>query len=431
MSGHASSSLARESDLLAFQIAIGAQARVVTEVSQRVSARGRSRTVRRPTWRRTRTVPWELPTEAWCGHPRRTRSRCSARRRPRTARRARSRRSPASPTSRGRAAAATSSASPGRTGTARAGLLPCRTSFQPHARTWRPTAHPRRPRCTCSKLRRATGSRANSSSCLSGTAPSTALRRDHKHRPGRWNLDQPLSPVGIKSKGGGGSTLSRHRVRNNPCREALFLVRKAGAGWRSLRVSRLGVPLRPKGRGLLRVSLSHLALVCGKCSQNLLLLLLGHFEEVKRSPKFSRHFVELGGRDLQFAMGFFQAERSTAWFRTCILLGPPATLQTHRVRMNLSPGSLPRLLVCHSRRSGFSEFWPTIGLCTRASLKWSTTAAMANAPPSRSYRLNSVISCLQSILLGGHHALPATTPNRPGSDSILVGWIAHSHAGVS
>jgi hypothetical protein len=58
--------------------------------------------------------------------------------------------------------------------------------------------------------------------------------------------------------------------------------------------------------------------------------------------------------------------------------------QTHKVRMNLRPGSLPRLLVCHSRRSGFSDFWPTMGFCTTASLKWSTTAAMANTPPSRS-----------------------------------------------
>jgi hypothetical protein len=72
---------------------------------------------------------------------------------------------------------------------------------------------------------------------------------------------------------------------------------------------------------LLGVALSHLALVRGKCSQNLLLLPLGHLEEVKRSPKLSRDFVELGGRDLQFAMGFFQAEGSTAWFRACILLG--------------------------------------------------------------------------------------------------------------
>ena len=35
--------------------------------------------------------------------------------------------------------------------------------------------------------------------------------------------------------------------------------------------------------------------------------------------------------------------------------GPPAMLQTHRVRMNFRPGSLPRLLVCHSRSSGFGR----------------------------------------------------------------------------
>ena len=71
--------------------------------------------------------------------------------------------------------------------------------------------------------------------------------------------------------------------------------------------------------------------------------------------------------------------------------GPPATLQTHSVRINFRPGSLVRFLVCHSWRAGFFDPWPTMGFCTTASLKWSTTAAMANAPPSRSYRLVSVI----------------------------------------
>src|SRR6185295_8620661 len=69
--------------------------------------------------------------------------------------------------------------------------------------------------------------------------------------------------------------------------------------------------------------------------------------------------------------------------------GPPATLQTHSVRMNFRPGSLPRFLVCHSRRAGFSDLWPTMGFFTTASLKWSITAAMENAPPSRSYRVAS------------------------------------------
>jgi len=49
--------------------------------------------------------------------------------------------------------------------------------------------------------------------------------------------------------------------------------------------------------------------------------------------------------------------------------GPPEMLQTHSVRMNLRPGSRSRLLVCHSRSWGFSDFWPTIGFFTTASLK--------------------------------------------------------------
>src|SRR5436190_17403280 len=71
--------------------------------------------------------------------------------------------------------------------------------------------------------------------------------------------------------------------------------------------------------------------------------------------------------------------------------GPPATLQTHNVRMNFSPGSLASWLVCHSRSSGFFDPWPTMGFRTTASLKWSTTAAMANTPPSRSYKLGSAM----------------------------------------
>ena len=49
--------------------------------------------------------------------------------------------------------------------------------------------------------------------------------------------------------------------------------------------------------------------MCGKRSQNLPFLLLGHVEVVERSPKLGRDFVEDGGRDLQRPMGFFQAER--------------------------------------------------------------------------------------------------------------------------
>jgi hypothetical protein len=72
--------------------------------------------------------------------------------------------------------------------------------------------------------------------------------------------------------------------------------------------------------GLLRVALSHLALVRCKRGENLCLLALRDLEDVKRSPEFSRDFVELSGRDVQFAMGFFQAERGAAWLCRRILL---------------------------------------------------------------------------------------------------------------
>src|SRR4029453_14070250 len=82
--------------------------------------------------------------------------------------------------------------------------------------------------------------------------------------------------------------------------------------------------------------------------------------------------------------------------------GPPATLQTHRVRMNFSPGSRSSWLVCHSRSSGFFDAWPTMGFWTIASLKRSITAAMANTPPNRSYRLGSAIVLLLFSSLPHH-----------------------------
>jgi hypothetical protein len=74
---------------------------------------------------------------------------------------------------------------------------------------------------------------------------------------------------------------------------------------------------RPRGavgsaRRLPGVALHHFSLVCGERSQNLPFLLLGHVEEVKRSPELGGDLIEPGGRDPQFAMGFFQAERGTA-----------------------------------------------------------------------------------------------------------------------
>ena len=59
--------------------------------------------------------------------------------------------------------------------------------------------------------------------------------------------------------------------------------------------------------------------------------------------------------------------------------------------MNLRPGNLSKFFVCHSLRAGFFDVFPTIGFWTTASLKWSTTAAMAKTPPSRSYKLCSLM----------------------------------------
>ena len=89
-------------------------------------------------------------------------------------------------------------------------------------------------------------------------------------------------------------------------------------------------------------------------------------------------------------MRLLKAQLSFTGLVGVYLNGPPVTAQTHRVRMNLRPGNLSKFFVCHSLRAGFFDVFPTIGFCTTASLKWSTTAAMAKTPPSRSYRLFSV-----------------------------------------
>jgi hypothetical protein len=52
--------------------------------------------------------------------------------------------------------------------------------------------------------------------------------------------------------------------------------------------------------------------------------------------------------------------------------------------MNFSPGNRPMSFVDHSRSCGFPDRSPTFGFRMIASLKRSTTAAMAKTPPSRS-----------------------------------------------
>ena len=85
--------------------------------------------------------------------------------------------------------------------------------------------------------------------------------------------------------------------------------------------ARKPIPARAQvENALLGVTLSHFTLVRGECRQDLLLLLVWHLEKVKSSAKFGSDLIELGGRDLQFAMRLVQAERSFARFRSGILL---------------------------------------------------------------------------------------------------------------
>jgi hypothetical protein len=109
-----------------------------------------------------------------------------------------------------------------------------------------------------------------------------------------------------------------------------------------------------------------------------------HLELVEGPANHGGDLIELLGPDLELPMGLFEAESVPPGCTTVYWKGPPETSQAHSVRMNFRPGRRPRLLVCHARSWGFCDCWPTIGLWIRASLNFSTTVAMANAPPSRS-----------------------------------------------
>jgi hypothetical protein len=56
------------------------------------------------------------------------------------------------------------------------------------------------------------------------------------------------------------------------------------------------------------VSLSHLILVRRERTENLLLLPLGHVEEVQSASELGRDLIELRRRDPEVAMRFLQAE---------------------------------------------------------------------------------------------------------------------------
>jgi hypothetical protein len=138
-------------------------------------------------------------------------------------------------------------------------------------------------------------------------------------------------------------------------------------------------------------SLGHLPLVRREGRQDFILLPRGDLEVIERAPQLGGDLIELLGRDVELAVGLFQPEGGAPRLRGSEREGSPATLQTHSVRMNFSPGSLSSSSICHSRSAGFFDAWPTIGFLTTASLKWSTTAAMANTPPNRLYRVGSAV----------------------------------------
>jgi hypothetical protein len=107
----------------------------------------------------------------------------------------------------------------------------------------------------------------------------------------------------------------------------------------------------------------------GERCQHFGLLALRHLGEVQRPPEFSRDLIEFCRRNPQIAVGFSRPSGVAPGLVAVNWNGPPETLQTHSVRMNLSPGSLCRFLVCHSRSCEFLDFWPTMGFFTTASLK--------------------------------------------------------------
>jgi hypothetical protein len=106
--------------------------------------------------------------------------------------------------------------------------------------------------------------------------------------------------------------------------------------------------------------------VGGEGCQDFGLLALRDLDEVQGPSEFRCDLIEFCGGDPEVSVGpsgVVPGLVAVNW------KGPPETLQTHSVRMNLRPGSLPRFLVCHSRSCGFLDFWPTMGFFTTASLK--------------------------------------------------------------
>ena len=139
---------------------------------------------------------------------------------------------------------------------------------------------------------------------------------------------------------------------------------------------------RNPGAGPKQLRVNHLGLMCDDGGQDFLLFALRHIEGVERAGDLRTHLVdssEVMRRSLWASCSSFPVYGK----------GPPATAQSDSVRMNFRPGNKP--FPFHSLSCGFTL---SFGFSTILSLKRSTTMAMALTPPSRSYRLCSVIVTL-------------------------------------
>jgi hypothetical protein len=132
------------------------------------------------------------------------------------------------------------------------------------------------------------------------------------------------------------------------------------------------------------IALGDLALVGRERTQDHVLLGLRDVEAVERPGQLGRDLVELFGRDLQVAMGVLEAQDVVARPDRRVLERPAGDVADPERPHELQAGQPAQVVGGPLASCGFCDFWPTIGFWISASLNWSTTAAIANTPPSRS-----------------------------------------------
>src|SRR5450759_1317492 len=163
--------------------------------------------------------------------------------------------------------------------------------------------------------------------------------------------------------------------------------------------------------GARRRSFRDFALVCGERGENLALLPRRHLEGVEATPEFGRDLVELIRGDVQFAMGLLQPQVGAPGLRRREGERPARGLAQPQGPHELEPGQAVQLPCAPFIEVVVGRPLSDLLVLTTASRKWSTTAAMANTPPSLSYRLFSAICTSSSrYRLGSLAMRPSTTP---------------------